>query len=117
MMELHDKESSVGNNFLLGVVALLLLLLYAPTAAWLWGRWTISVWQHAHGLLILVVVGYLVWRELWRLRSQPQDASAWGLVFLVPALVLHAIDTGMHTQLLSAAALILALPGLSLVFL
>ena len=117
MMELHDKESSVGNSFLLGVIALLLLLLYAPTAAWLWDRWTISVWQHAHGLLILIVVVYLLWRELRRMRSQPADVSIWGLMFLVPALVLHAIDAGMHTQLLSAAALILALPGLSLLFL
>jgi hypothetical protein len=26
-------------------------LLFAPTVAWLFDRWTMSVWQHAHGLL------------------------------------------------------------------
>ena len=36
---------------------------------------------------------------------------------LVPAVALHALDTGMHSQILSALALVMALPGLSLLFL
>ena len=36
-------------------------------------------------------------------------------MFLVPALGLHAIDAGLHSQLLSALALFLAIPGLALV--
>jgi exosortase len=35
----------------------------------------------------------------------------------VPALALQIVDTGMHTELLSAIALVMALPGLSLLFL
>ena len=41
----------------------------------------------------------------------------WGFVLLVPALAVHAIDAGMHTQLLSALALFLAIPGLALLLL
>lgn len=99
------------------VAAVEILLLYAPTVAWLWDRWTLSVWQHAHGLLIVAVVGYFVYQELRDLSDVPRESSAWGFAILVPALALHALDAGMHTQLLSAAALMLALPGLSFLFL
>jgi exosortase len=99
------------------ILAVECLVLFAPTVAWLFDRWTISVWQHAHGLLIPPVVGYFVYQELKPLADRPRSSSAWGFLFLVPALLLHAIDAGMHTQLLSAAALMLALPGFSLLLL
>jgi exosortase len=94
-----------------------LAVLFAPTIVWLWQRWTLSVWHNAHGLLLVPVVGYLVWEELKGFRGRPESASAWGFAILVPALALHALDAGMNTQLLAAAALIMALPGLSLLFL
>jgi exosortase len=100
-------------------VALVLALvelgvLYAPTLYWLWGRWTLSVWHHAHGLLIPPVVAWFAHQELKRLRHLPPGSSAWGFVVLLPALALHALDAGMHTELLSAVSLVMALPGLSL---
>ena len=45
------------------------------------------------------------------------SSSAWGFLILVPALALHVLDAGMHSQILSAVASILAIPGLSLLFL
>ena len=36
----------------------------APTQVWLGGRWTLSVWHNAHGLLILPVAAYFVREEL-----------------------------------------------------
>lgn len=97
----------------LALLALELVLLYAPTIGWLWGRWTLSVWHHAHGLLIPPVVAYFVAQELRQLRDLPPASSAWGFLFLVPALALHALDMGMHTELLSAATIPLACIGLS----
>ncbi len=102
------------------VLVLLLVeavVLFAPTVSWLFDRWTMSVWQHAHGLLIIPLIGYFVYRELAPLAHLPQSSSPWGFALLVPALILHAFDAGMHTQLLSAAALFLALPGFSLLML
>ena len=93
------------------------VVLYAPTVSWLFDRWTMSVWQHAHGLLIIPLIGYFVYRELAPLAHLPQSSSPWGFALLVPALILHAFDAGMHTQLLSAVALFLALPGFSLLML
>jgi exosortase len=94
-----------------------LLVLYAPTMQWLWGRWTLSVWHHAHGLLIPPVVAYFVHQELSSRKHLPASSSPWGFALLVPALALHALDAGMHTELLSAVSLVIALPGLSLLFL
>jgi exosortase len=94
-----------------------LVVLYAPTVAWLFDRWTMSVWQNAHGLLIAPVAAYFAYHALKPLAAQPRASSAWGFVFLIPALVLHALDAGMHTELLSAAALVMALPGFSLLLL
>jgi exosortase len=94
-----------------------LAALFAPTVVWLWGRWSMSVWHNAHGLLIVPIVAYFVREELVALRHLPRRSSAWGFVILLPALALHALDAGMHTELLSAAALVMALPGLSLLML
>ncbi len=94
-----------------------MLAVFGPTLMWLWGRWTASVWSNAHGLLILPVVAYFVREELKAHRHQPRSSSAWGFVVLLPALGLHALDAGMHTELLSAVALVMAIPGLSLLVL
>lgn len=115
----HEDMATIsdGPRWSLWLVPLLMTALFAPTLGWLWERWTMSVWQHAHGLLIIPLVIYLIRQDLKQHRHHPVTANAWGFLILVPALLLHALDTGMHTQLLSAAALFLALPGLSLLFL
>ena len=105
-----SHAASVHNALMLaGLVAV-----FGPTLVWLWGRWTLSVWHNAHGLLILPVVAYFVREELKAKRHLPRSSSALGFLILVPALALRALDAGMHTELLSAAALVMALPGLSL---
>jgi exosortase len=101
----------------LWVAAALLLLVYAPTVRWLWHRWTMGVWYNGHGLFIPMVVAWAAWGALKPYRERPPASSAWGFAFLLPALTLHALDTGIHTELLSAASIVLAAPGLSLLFL
>lgn len=98
------------------LVGLLLVAVYAPTLAFLWERWTKSVWHNAHGLLIPPVVAWAIWQEFKARRGLPWGASAWGFVFLLPALLLHVVDTGLNTQLLSAASIVFVVPGLSLLF-
>jgi exosortase len=105
---------SAWQRVTLALAAIELAVLFAPTVAWLFERWTRSVWDNAHGLLIPPVAGYFAYQELKRLRHVPSRSSGWGFLFLAPALALHALDAGMHTQLLSAISLVLALPGLSL---
>lgn len=90
-----------------------LVALYIPTVIWLWGRWTMSVWNNAHGAMIPPVAAYLIFQDLkdQRARGLVSKPSPWGFALLLPALALHAIDAGMHTQLLSAISIVVALPG------
>lgn len=110
----EDLSTDSWRYAVLTLAGVELLVLYAPTLLWLWDRWTLSVWHHAHGLLIPPVVGYFVYQELRLHRQLPAGATAWGFAVVVPALALRAFDAGMHTELLSAASLVLLLPGLSL---
>src|SRR5947209_1910851 len=97
------------------LVGIELVLLYAPTVRWLWSRWTMSVWHNAHGMFVPPLAAFLAWHEL---KDHPElrreSGSAVGFVLLAPALILSALDAGMHTELLSSVSLVLALPGLSL---
>lgn len=102
--------------FELWLVVGLLVLVFSPTVAWLWYRWTLGIWYSAHAILVPPVVAYLIWQEL-RHEHEARPASAAGFVFLLPSLVLVALDSAIRTQILSAVALVLALPGLSLLLL
>jgi exosortase len=112
----HVAPLPQAERLQLAAVGAALVLLFAPTAAWLYGRWTLSVWQQAHGLLIPPIVAYFVWHQLRESRL-PRGSSAWGFLFLVPALMLQVMDTGLQTGLLGATGLVIALPGLALLFL
>src|SRR5215218_7523028 len=76
---------SVWGTALLAIVAIELIALYAPTARWLYGRWTMSVWHNAHGLFIPPLVAWLAWQELKDRRALPASGSASGFYLLVPA--------------------------------
>ena len=112
-----DSQSSVLSRILLGLVVVELIALYVPTARWLVDRWTMSVWHNAHGFIIPPVVAYFAWQELKPLRHLPRSSSAWGFALLLPAILMHVLDTGIHSQILSALSIVVALPGLSLLFL
>jgi exosortase len=116
-LENLEAGMETRRQWLFWLVVVQLGALYAPTLSWLWDRWTMSVWHNGHGILVTSLVVYLVWKELQKLKHLPQSSNSWGFAILVPALLIHMLDTGIHSQLLSAAALILSLPGLSLLFL
>jgi len=95
----------------------LFALAFAPTAGWLWERWTDSIFRNGHGIFMPFVLAYLV-REYLKQDTDPEPrSSAWGFAFLVPAFALLALDTGIKTEILGAIALVLALPGISLLLL
>lgn len=92
-------------------------LAFAPTGAWLVDRGTSSAFSEVHTVFMPFVLAYLV-REQLKLDPDPSPrASALGFLFIVPALLLLALDAAIKTQMLSAVAFVLALPGLSLLLL
>lgn len=99
------------------VVGAELVLLFAPTVAWLLDRWTLSVWHNAHGLFVPPLVVWLSWNELRSRPELPRGSCAWGFLLVIPALLVHAVDAGLHSQLLSALSLFLMVPGLALLVL
>lgn len=113
----NNIASEPTNSKLIWLICSLLILLFAPTIIWLFDRWTMGVWHNGHSILITCVVIYLVWSELRKNNQLEKSASPLGFAILIPALFLHMLDTGIHTQLLSAGALFLSIPGLSLLFL
>lgn len=113
----RDIALESRHSWILWLVSLQLIVLYAPTLAWLWERWTMGVWHNGHSLLIAAVVLYLVHRELQKCSHLPRSSNPWGFAVLFPTLTLHMLDTGIHSQLLSAVAFFLSLPGFSLLFL
>ena len=112
-----EENFETKNQWLLGIIVILLLMLYMPTLLWLWGRWTMSVWQNGHGILVFALVIYLICRELQKLKYLPASSNSWGYLILIPSLLLYMLDTGINTQLLSSFSMFLSLIGLSLLFL
>jgi len=98
----------------LGLVA----VAFAPTARFFYEHWTSAIWQNGHGLFIPFLMFFLG-RAALRNDPRPERAegSPWGFLFVVPALGLHLTDWVLHTDYLSAVALVLLMPGLSLLFL
>lgn len=93
------------------------LALAAPTLAFLWDKWTRSIWHNGHGLVMPVILAFVGADALKRSGVRYEEPSPWGFAILVPALALIVVDSAIHTQLLSAFALLLALPGISLLLL
>jgi len=98
-------------------VGLLLVLVYAPTCAWLVHRWSLGVWYHVHGFAVVPIALWLAFARLREARALPPGASAWGFAFLVPAVLLQVVDAALRFELLSAVSLVLAVPGLCLLLL
>jgi exosortase len=112
-----DNYIKIQSQWLLGIIGVLLLILFMPTLLWLWSRWTMSVWQNGHGILVFALVIYLIYRELQKLNDIPASSNQWGFIILIPSLLLYMLDTGINTQLLSSFAMISSFVGLSLLFL
>ena len=92
-------------------------LLFAPILAWLYGEYTYSIWRNGHGLFVPFFMVLLARSALRRDASTQEESSAWGFAFLLPSLALLVVDAGVRSHYLSAIALVLALPGLSLLLL
>lgn len=100
------------------MVVLSFLAVYAPTLGWLWKRWMMGIWYHAHGALVPFVAAYIIWKRLRAYEGkEPVEGSALGFLFLVPALLMHLVDTMLWSQILSAVSMVPAVIGLSFLLL
>jgi exosortase len=92
-------------------VFLPLVLAYAGALKWCWDLWWIEGGYFAHGPLVPLVMAAVIWRRraTWRDRPAVVDARAFWL--LGPALLVHLCGAALTIDSLSAASLVLAVPG------
>lgn len=96
------------------IAAAAFLCLYLPTIVWLYHRWMMGVWFHSHGVLIPIISGLLIWKTVKSRQPPIRADSCWlGLSLMLPAVLLHILDTVLWTQILSAVSLVPAIIGLS----
>jgi exosortase len=97
-------------------IILILGVIYYPTFIWMWQRWFAADSYYAHGPLIPVVSGVLVWLRRREIAKAPVTPSKLGLGILLAGLLLHVASAVTHIYFSSAYSFFLVLLGLILYF-
>ena len=120
---MQDFSQNMRKHSTNWILLLLSAAVFAPAIIWLYQRWTLSIWHNGHGIFIPFIVAFII-RDLWRRETRTalpvdsdQETSSLGFLLVVPGLLILIMDTAIKTQLLSAAGLLVCLPGYSLLLL
>ncbi len=100
----------------LGLFILLLAWIYAPAVFWMVDRWRAADSYYAHGPLIPLVSGLLLWwrRDQW--TRLPAASSPWGFRLIWAGLLLQVFSALWRVYFTSAVSFLPVLTGLVLVF-
>ena len=99
-----------------GLILCLLGVIYYPTFIWMWQRWFAADSYYAHGPLIIVVSGVLIWRKRQEIARTTVSSSKLGLVLLLSGLVLHIVSASTRVYFSSGYSFFIVLLGLILYF-
>ncbi len=93
------------------LVFLPLVLAYATALYWCYELWMLDGSYFAHGPLVPIVMAVVIYqrRSEWSRRQPAVDLRGWWL--LGPALLMHLAGAALTIDSLSAASLVLAVPG------
>lgn len=88
-----------------------LAVAYGTSLVWVWERWWSTGSYYGHGPLLVLVLVWALWsgRPRWGTLPAHPDLRGWWL--LGPALFLHLAGAALMIDSLSAASMVLALPG------
>jgi exosortase len=92
-------------------VFLPLAVAYAVALRWIWDLWRLPDSYYSHGPLLPLLAAFVVWRWRPRWSRVPARADARGWWLLGPALLVHLAGAALTIDSLSAASLVLAVPG------
>ena len=99
-----------------GLIVCLLGIIYYPTFIWIWQRWFAADSYYAHGPLIAVVSGVLIWLKRREIAKTALSSSRLGLAFLLVGLVLHIVSASARVYFSSGYSFFIVLMGLILYF-
>lgn len=88
------------------------ILAYGTTWSWMWRTWHFRDGYYEHAPLVVGLAGLLVWRLRHRLGALAHTTELAGWWLLGPALLAHLAASALLIDSLSAASLILGVPGL-----
>ena len=94
-----------------GLLSVIFALLFAPTLPSLYNDW-FEFKQFSHGLLVPFISGYLIWQRKSELRTTPIRPSSWGLVVVLPALLVALIGKAVGDAFSERIGMVLGLNGL-----
>jgi exosortase len=92
-------------------VAVAALLLFGPDLLLWWRVWRDPDSFYAHGPVVPVLAGLLVWIDWKRLTNLEARPSLWGLVLVIPALVLVTLSRWTYVYFLAEIGWLLFVPG------
>ena len=98
----------------LPAILLPVTIAYGAALWWIVEMWFLEGSYYAHGPLVVLVGGLVIWsrREEWRSRPIQPDARGWWL--LGPALFVLLCGAALTIDSLMASSLVLAVPGAAL---
>jgi len=99
-----------------GLLICLLGIIYYPTFIWIWQRWFATGSYYAHGPLIAVVSGILIWLKRQEIARATVSSSRLGLALLIAGLILHIISASARVYFSSGYSFFVVLLGLILYF-
>jgi EpsI family protein len=94
-----------------GLLLVCFFLLFGPTLPPLYKDW-LEVKSFSHGLLVPFISGYLIWQRKRELAATPVHSSAWGVLLLVPAIVLALAGKAIGDAFSERVGMVLCLSGL-----
>ena len=92
-------------------VFLPLLLAYASPLWWCVELWSLPDGYFAHGPLVPAVMAIMFWSRKAKWSATPAQPDLRAFVLLGPGLLVHACGAALSIDSLSAASLVLAVPG------
>ena len=93
------------------LVLLPLLVAYAAAAVWIGERWVMEDSDYAHGPVLPLVAAWAVWMRRAQLRAVRIASDQRGWLLLVPGLFVHLVGAALTVDSISAASLIVTVPG------
>ena len=100
-----------AGGWLTVVIVVLLAVCFARYLGWMWHTWFKSAY-YAHGSLIPVVAGYLVYARRGEFAQAPGTRYLWGVPFVVGGLLVHATATYLDVNFPQGFAMISVVVGL-----